>query len=239
MNHEDHDWHELQQGTQTLRFWVQYSGRRKTLGLTVNAAGIRVTAPPGTSLELIRQMLAPKAPALLARMGQLEAVQAAPRLPRQYVSGESLRLLGRPLVLRRLVAEDVNVKLHGSRVYLTAPDEQAAQSALEAWYAAGARTVFTERVPLWASRLGVSPGNILIRSQRARWGSCDAYGNLRLNWRLVMAPLTLIDYVLAHELAHLRAPDHSPHFWAALRSVMPNYEARKQRLAQQGADYTL
>jgi hypothetical protein len=75
---------------------------------------------------------------------------------------------------------------------------------------------------------------VLVRDQRKRWGSADSAGNVRFNWRVIQAPMRLVDYVVAHELVHLRHPEHNRDFWAVLGSVMSDYEERRERLRQLG-----
>lgn len=86
----------------------------------------------------------------------------------------------------------------------------------------------------WAERTGVSPSKVSIASQRRRWGSCLPSGEVRLNWRIVGAGKRLVEYVVAHELTHLRHPDHTPAFWRALGSVMPDFEVRRAQLRDIG-----
>lgn len=224
---------------ETVHFAVVRSPRRKRTSVVIGAGGIHIAAPTGQSLESIRAALIPQLDAVAARVAALAQRQGPPSRERQFVSGESLRLLGRPYILRVLPGESPVVERRGTRIYVTSPDPVATREALEDWYRLQAAEVFAQRVPLWAARLGVTPGQVLVRSQKTRWGSCDAQGNLRLNWRLVLAPMSLIDYVIAHELAHLRSPDHSPQFWTHLRAVMPDYPERRERLAREGARYVL
>ena len=92
-----------------------------------------------------------------------------------------------------------------------------------------------ERVVLLARCMGVKEPKVILAAQQKRWESCTAGGVVRLNWRIVQAPLSLIDYVVAHELVHLRHHEHSPAFWRALAVVMPEYEVRRQALREVGA----
>lgn len=85
-----------------------------------------------------------------------------------------------------------------------------------------------------AERLGLFPSSVLVREQRKRWGSADAKGNVRFNWRVVQAPMRLVDYVVAHGLVHLAYPDHTRDFWATLGRVMPDYEVRRETLRRMG-----
>jgi hypothetical protein len=99
---------------------------------------------------------------------------------------------------------------------------------LVGWYRAHANQRLPERVSEWAPKLALEPRDVLIRDQRKRWGSADSKGNVRLNWRIVQAPKRLVDYVVVHELVHLRCPDHTRAFWAAVGEVMGDYEVRRE-----------
>jgi predicted metal-dependent hydrolase len=105
---------------------------------------------------------------------------------------------------------------------------------LVAWYRERAAIRVPERVAAWSARLGLHPTSVLIREPKKRWGSADANGNIRLNWRIIQTPARLIDYVIAHELVHIAHPDHTRGFWATLGRSMPDYEARRQALRQLG-----
>ncbi len=228
---------ELLHAGEIITFAVVRSARRKSCSVVIDARGVHIAAPEAQDLASIREALIPKLPLLLERNALYGEMLGPPRRKRQFVSGESLRLVGRPYLLRVVAGQDHPVEMHGIHIVVSAADAVGVRQTLEAWYSQEAASVFAERVPLWAKRLGVTPGRILIRPQKQRWGSCDAWGNLRLNCRLVMAPMSLIDYVIAHELTHLRSADHSPQFWTHLRAVMPDYLERKAQLAQVGSTY--
>ena len=108
------------------------------------------------------------------------------------------------------------------------------RSLLEDWYRAHAAERLPERLAEWSAKLGVQPKALLIREPQKRWGSCDAAGNIRLNWRIIQAPRRLVDYVVAHELTHLAHDDHGRAFWALLGRVMPDYEERREALRKAG-----
>jgi predicted metal-dependent hydrolase len=93
-----------------------------------------------------------------------------------------------------------------------------------------ARVLVHERIQYWAPQIGVIPGRIAIRDQRSRWGSCSTKGNLNFNYRLALIPLELVDYVIVHELCHLREFNHSPQFWALVGEKLPHYALHKQAL---------
>lgn len=100
-----------------------------------------------------------------------------------------------------------------------------------------ARRVLTAKTELWAARMGVTYGRIAIRQQATRWGSCSTKGNLNFNWVLVLVPEELQDYVVVHELAHLREMNHSPRFWRVVAEQLPDYAERRKRLKEY-AGYT-
>lgn len=136
--------------------------------------------------------------------------------------------------LRVLSSKIVTVEPHLEQT----PRAQEARLAVVAWYRQHAQERLPERVLTWADELGLAAPRVLIREQRLRWGSCDASGTLRLNWRIVQAPTRLIDYVVVHELAHLLHRDHTRAFWATLAKVIPDYEADKMRLLKLGPRLT-
>jgi len=115
----------------------------------------------------------------------------------------------------------------------------ALERAVTRWYQARATERLTARVNRWAAIAGYAPTATLVRSQRQRWGSCGADGTLRFNWRIIMAPPALIDYVVVHELVHLRTRNHSAEFWAGVRDLLPDYRLRRALLREVGPGLTL
>lgn len=105
---------------------------------------------------------------------------------------------------------------------------------LTKWYRVQARRVFQERVNYYSSKLKVSPNRIAIKDQKSRWGSCSSKGNINLNYRLIMAPIEIIDYVIVHELCHLVHLNHSKEFWALVKEISPNYLKYKEWLKNNG-----
>ncbi len=117
------------------------------------------------------------------------------------------------------------------------------QEAMEHWSESDyqkarelARIVLTQKAGLYASVMKVTYGRISIRDQKTRWGSCSAKGNLNFNWRLILAPEEIQDYVVVHELAHLKEMNHSPKFWQIVETVIPDYRKRRQWLKQHGEE---
>jgi predicted metal-dependent hydrolase len=156
---------------------------------------------------------------------------------REFVGGETFLYLGRQYRLRVVPGEAGDVVLRGG--WLFVPSERnlsdqgrakQVRAALERWYREHALLRLPARIAWWSEKVGVSEPRMLVREQQKRWASCDARGVLRVNWRIIQASMRLVDYVLAHELVHLRHADHGHDFWALLGRVMPDYEERREAL---------
>jgi len=159
------------------------------------------------------------------------------------VSGESFLYLGRHYRLRvvRGSAEDDTVRLNGGWLWVpvgAAPHGEEGRHQVRArlvrWFRAHAILRLAERFAVWTKKLGFREPPVLIRDQRRRWASCDPQGVIRLNWRVVQAPLRLVDYVVAHELLHLTHRNHTRAFWEALGRVMHDYDTRRAALRALG-----
>jgi predicted metal-dependent hydrolase len=233
-------------GATLIDYTVQRSRRRrKTVEITLDPAyGVVVAAPLETDPDRLRGIVLKRA-GWIVRQGLADL----PRLPtRMYVSGESLPYLGRQV---RLFVQHAEVKrptvtfAHWS-FRLIAPsglDGEARRLSLgrvvRRWYERRAAIRLPERVERWATVAGCRPSSVLVRDQRQRWASCSPTGELRFNWRLIMAPPALIDYVLLHELVHLRIRKHSQEFWTELGRLMPDFQVRRARLRELGPYLTL
>ena len=129
-------------------------------------------------------------------------------------------------------------KLRGGWLHVPAPvgAGQAAhvRAALVAWLRGHAAARLPERMEVWRAKAGVAMPRVVVADQRKRWGSCDRSGTIRLNWRIIQAPMRLVDYVVVHELVHLRHRGHGRDYWRAVARVMPDYERRREELRRCG-----
>ena len=229
-------------GTKTIAYGLRRSGRRSTVSVAVDPEqGVVVTAPLGVARGKVDQLVRAKAMWILERLRRRRASER-PAPPRELVSGETFRYLGKQhrLVLERR-AELAPLRLQAGRLFLPVPqglgvehEARYARAALLDWYKARAKALLSARVATWAKVIGATPSKVLITEPPKRWGSAAADGSLRLNWRIVQAPSRLVDYVVAHELVHLVHADHGREFWALLGRVMPDYEMRKATLRELG-----
>ncbi len=233
-------------GASTIQYQiVRRPRRKKTLEITVDSPGIvTVAAPVETPGDRIEATVRKRAKWIVKRNGT--TTQAPPR--RRFVSGESLPYLGRSvrLTVRTTDREAVKIRFHHWQFDVEIPNSlsgderrEAARAAFEQWYRERAAQKLPDRVDRIASLLGVRPKEILIRDQRKRWASCAIDGTLRFNWRVIMAAPALIDYLVAHELAHLKVRGHSSEYWEVVAQAIPDYRQRRERLRETGESVSL
>ena len=236
--------------------------RRRSIGFVVDADGLTVRAPKWVALRDIDDAVREKQRWILARFA--EQRERAARLAASRVvwrDGATIDYLGRPLTI--VVAANGEVG-NGETALVASPgdadtapapavtssaatmpprllvalprdaSEAQIRDAVQSWLQREASRVFAERAAHFAALLGVRVKRLSLSSAATRWGSANANGSVRLHWRLIQHPLATIDYVVAHELAHLREMNHSARFWNVVRSVVPDYEEARARLRQEG-----
>lgn len=203
--------------------------RRKTLGLTVTMdARLIVRAPKRLPMAYIESFIREKTSWILNKQAQMRTM---PQAAHTYRDGDVFLLLGGPVELRCDPAVR-RITLSGNLLLLPMAEQARAKELLEAWYRAYARNVFVQRIACYAPLMHVQPGVLRISGAKGRWGSCGAGGSINLVWRLAMAPLEVVDYVVVHELAHLKRRDHSAAFWQEVARILPAYAERRRWLKQ-------
>ena len=226
-------------GQTRLAYTIRRSPRRKkTVAVTVDPTGsVLLVAPVHFSTSRLDAVIRQKAPWIVQRIRHVES-HDPPLAPREFVSGESVLYLGRHYRLKVHQGETGDAKLHGGWLHVPAPHgvQQTAhvRAALVSWFRRHAADRLPERVEAWRTKAGVAMPRIVIAAQQKRWGSCDRSGTIRLNWRIIQAPMRLVDYVVVHELVHLRHRGHGRYYWRAVGRVMPDYERRREDLRQRG-----
>jgi len=212
--------------------------KRKSIALIVEPDGrLVVRAPMRISDADIKRLVKQKERWIREKQKQVKDKSTQSK-PKVYMNGEEFLYLGKSYQLK--IVADLNPTLVLSRkFYLSRRALSKAEIAFTEWYREQARAVITERVKLYATRHGFKYRKIRITSARTRWGSCSSMGNLNFTWRLVMAPPEVIDYVVVHELAHLRVNNHSKEFWKQVEGIMPDYKQRLKWLKENGRKLTL
>jgi predicted metal-dependent hydrolase len=234
-------------GRSFIDFQIERSGRRKTVTIAVDpGAGVLLKAPSNAPVRRLDDIVKKKAPWILQRIVEFREFGPGPA-PKEFLAGETYSYLGRSYRLKIERATNVDravASLHGAFLTVTlargdAPDasEYLVRRAVVAWYRRQAERRLGERVAAYAARAGLRTPPVLVREQEKRWGSCSTKGELRFNWRVIMAPMSLVDYVVAHEVCHLVVRDHSMRFWKLLGTILPDYEERRSRLRVDGVRF--
>ena len=203
--------------------------RRRSIGFVVSADGLTVSAPRWVGVGDVEAALREKSGWILRKLrDQRERARRLDEARVDWRDGTALPFLGAPVTLR-LDPQAVGAVLQAeSRVLQLGLPQGASpaqiRDAVQSWLQRQARRVFEERCQLFAPRLGVRMTRLSLSSAATRWGSASADGSIRLNWRLIHFALPVVDYVVTHELAHLREMNHSVAFWEVVRSVLPEFE---------------
>jgi predicted metal-dependent hydrolase len=218
-----------------LNYKLVRSAARKKLTITVERdRAIIVHAPEGTSEEAVRRVVDAKRHWLLAKLRHPQKYQVRRHAPgKEVVSGESAPYLGRDYRIE--VAETASGEIEFSRFFVVPAAHQAKRrEVLRDWYIARAKEKILARVEQHARELGVEFTVAKIVDNRYRWGSCTVKDNVNFNWRLIKAPMFVIDYVIVHELAHLIETNHTFRFWSIVRAKTPTMEKAKAWLKEHG-----
>jgi len=218
-----------------LPYEIVRSSRRKKLTITVERdRSIVVHAPVGASDEAIRNAVESKRQWLFEKVGHAQKYQDLPHPPgKEVANGESALYLGREYRIE--IADTESGAVEFSRKFRIPPMQQTKRrGVLKAWYLERARETIIPRAERHARDLGVTAGAVNIVDNRYRWGSCTVKDNVNLNWRLIKAPMFVIDYVIVHELAHLLESNHTPRFWNIVRAKVSFAEKAKAWLKQHG-----
>ena len=208
--------------------------RKKTVAVIVEPTGsVLVVAPERLSIDRLDAIVTRKAQWIIRRRRRTEGY-GPPLSPREFVSGESVLYLGRHYRLKVHPGETGAAKLRGGWLHVPAPAgaQQAAhvRAVLVSWLRRHASVRLPERVAVWQPKAGVPLPRVIVANQQKRWGSCDQRGTIRLNWRIIQAPMRLVDYVVVHELVHLRHRGHGRDYWQDVGRLMPDYERRREDL---------
>ncbi len=218
-----------------LTFQVRRSTRRKTIEIVIGREGsLVVAAPTGADLETLDAFVREKRGWIYSRLAHREALQH-PVVTKEFVTGEGFSYLGRSYRLLLVNNQDVPLKLEAGRFRMRRRDVGRGRQVMIDWYTKQARAWLQERVERFRQRLDVNPSSLSVRDLGYRWGSCGKGGKLYFHWRCILLPARIADYVVVHELVHLRESSHSAAFWKRMRAAMPDFEARKQWLAENGA----
>lgn len=222
-----------------LTFEVRRSPRRKTVEITLDRGGeLIISASPAVNREKLANFVREKQFWLYAKMAEKESLQQ-PMADKEFVGGEGFPYLGRSYRLLLVDEQEVPLKLEDGRFKLKRSIAPQGREHFVHWYSDHARVWIRKRVTGWATRMGVKPKGVDVRDLGFRWGSCGKAGNLNFHWVTILLPASVVDYVIVHELAHLREPNHTARFWQRVARALPEYEQRKNWLAEHGGRHVV
>jgi predicted metal-dependent hydrolase len=225
--------------------------KRKTLALIVKPDGSLLVRAPLRASKAVIEEFVQKNKEWIEKQ-QAKALATLPPAPRQYVPGETFLYLGTSYLLEIVEGQREQLLLNGTfklaafhhdsprHLHLTQVQVSAAEwegdaaKAFEHWYREQARRVLPERVELFARQYNFHYKGVRITSARTRWGSCSATGALSFSWRLILAPLPVVDYVVIHELVHTIFHNHSKQFWQKVKTILPDYQEHRKWLRDHG-----
>ena len=247
----DTKWRLVKHGDHTVGF-VLIRSRRRSIGFVIGEEGLRVTAPNWVTMQQIDSAVVEKLPWILSKLKDWQARREQLAMSHtRWQSGGELPYLGCKITLRSGVPGphvphgapffegDPNAPLPGQALWLPLPhdaDANRMRDMTQSWLQSRARSWFDQRLQYFLEQTGLRVRKWRLSSASTRWGSCTSDGNIMLNWRLIHFSPMIIDYVIAHELAHLREMNHSHDFWAEVQQLYPDYHAARQLLNKHTPD---
>jgi len=218
-----------------LDYKIKRSSKRKKLTITVERdRSVVVHAPIMTSEEKIRQIVKSKRHWIYQKTRHAQKYKELPHPPgKELLNGESALYLGRYYQIEIIHNDTTKIQFE-QRFLISISLLSDGKNNLRNWYIDRAKKKILPRVKLFANNLGVEYSKAKIVDNRYRWGSCTTNDNVNFNWRLIKAPMYIVDYVIVHELAHLLEANHTPRFWNIVRAQSPKMEKAKQWLLEHG-----
>lgn len=235
-------------GTELIPYSIRRSYRAKYVSLSIGTDGVHIVAPFSMNDSEIISLVEKKRKWLFNKFNIYR--QRLTQIPaeREFVSGEKFLFMGNNYPLKVLEHQGgcTSVNLTDGQ-FLVAINEdipiekrrEEIQGKLEQWYIIRAKELITKRIELFSKKIGVKVNTVRFKNQKTRWGSCSLKGNLNFNWRLVMAPTFIVDYVVVHELCHLKQMNHSPEFWLLVGTQISDYKKMRKWLKENGGKLNL
>lgn len=229
---------------QDIEYQLLPGADRQTTDIVIERNGaVSVRPPMSMTPEQVDETVFSKRMWIYRNLAEWRDLNAT-KVVREWVSGESFLYLGSSYRLLLVNEQDEPLKLKDGRFQLQrrvieTHGRDGAQQAFEAFFKTRGLPRIKQRVAHFVPKVGVTPGTVQVKGLGFRWATCLPSRDLHFHWKCLMAPLTVIDYIVVHELCHLRHPDHSDAFWNEVDKVLPNYRERKEWLRQRGANLDL
>lgn len=221
---------------------IHYSlkkSNRKTISIFIERDGsVSILAPAPYQLDKIEQVIEAKRSWIYRNLAEWEDLNRT-QLQREFVNGEGFIYLGRSYRLSLVEKQVPDLLLKRGYFLLRRDKINKGTIVFKDFYKQKGLKKITERIAIYAPKIGVTAGNIKVQELQHRWGSCTDNGHLLFHWKCLMAPISVLDYIVVHELVHLVYRNHDSHFWNAVDKIMPDYKKHMQWLKHNGADMSL
>lgn len=238
----------LKIGTTLISYSIRRSRRAKHVSFSIGEDGVHVVAPFSINESEVITIIEKNRKWILNKFERYRQWPTQIPAEREFFSGEKLLFMGNsyPLNVLDHTGGYTNVYLTDGEIVVeikaNIPVEKRRaeiRGKLEQWYISRAKEIITERIKVFSDKVGVKVNTVRFKNQKTRWGSCSQKGNLNFNWKLVMAPLLIVDYVVVHELCHLKQMNHSPEFWLLVENQISDYKKMRKWLKENGRQLNL
>ncbi|MDM5148221.1 M48 family metallopeptidase [Candidatus Persebacteraceae bacterium Df01] len=215
---------------------VKRTDRKKSASLSLDGDLVKVTVPRSLSNNRIRDLINKRSPWIKTKLKE-QSLRPSSK-PKEFVSGETVPYLGKNYRLKVIEGEIPSIKMVSGYLVATVLNceknrQDAVRYLLEDWYQRQAKRRLKEKTERLSKIVGISPTSVSVKSYKSRWGSCSSTGALTYNWRIVLAPHRIVDYVVVHELCHLLEHNHSPRYWRHVEYHVPDWRDCREWLKGQ------
>ncbi len=226
-------------GARPLDYRLKRSSRRN-IGFYIDGTGLSITAPRWVTIADIESAIGDKQNWIFKKLTEWQTRVEQRALPRiDWKDGAEFPFLGKTIRVSVVGASTLSLDEPSNVLSLPLPafaDAQQIKDRVQGWLQSEAKRIFGERLVVYAEKLGVEFRSYALSAAAARWGSCSSDGKIRSNWRLIHFPMSIIDYVVAYELVHLREMNHSPRFWQTVESIFPEFREARHTLKHHPPD---
>lgn len=232
---------EITFGEQKIEFERLASKSKNTITIRVDSGKkVSVKAPTDLTEGELTRIVKTKTPWIIDKFQRIAEIKEFGSI-KEFISGESFLYKGKLLRLKVIPSSKEEVYTDTTTIFCktSQKDPQRVALQLEDWYKQRAKQYLENRIQRFSSKFRKKPSKVRIRNQSLRWGSCTKNGEILLNWRIIMAPPSVIDYVIIHELAHLQEKNHTEEFWEVVANAMPEYEGKREWLRVNGQSISM
>jgi len=206
---------------------VKRTDRRKTASIKIDEGSVKVIVPKSVSSNRIREFISKREGWIKAKLNQQISIKSKKKI--KYIDGEVVPYLGRDYRLKFINGDSLSLKMKSGSFVITIPkgqkpEQKVIKNLLVDWYKKYAKIHLEEKTKKFSETMNVNPKSIVIKNYKSRWGSCSSKGELSFNWRIILTPQWIVDYIVVHELCHLLEFNHSPKYWSHVKRYIPNWK---------------